>query len=61
MTRAVRLLLGCAPLAGAYLAPSKTLGIVRTGANQLGKVQVRDLAPRLLCVPTHKFEPNPKG
>jgi hypothetical protein len=42
-----------------YLAEGKGLGIVRTGANQLGKVQVRDLVPRLLCVPTHKFEPKP--
>jgi hypothetical protein len=39
-----------------YLAPGKMLGIVRTGSNQLGHVQVRDLTPRLLCVPTNKDE-----
>ncbi len=44
-----------------YVAESKPLGIVRAGSNQLGKVQARDLAPRLLCVPTNKVEPNPKG
>ena len=40
-----------------YAAESKVIGDARVGANQLGRVQVRDLAPRLLCVPTHKFEP----
>ncbi len=34
----------------------KTLGIARQGANQLGPVVVRDLMPRLLCVPTWKNE-----
>jgi len=44
-----------------YDAPGKTIETVRTGQNQLGKVQVRDLIPRLLCVPTHKFELKPNG
>jgi hypothetical protein len=39
-----------------YLAPGKMLGIARTAENQLGKIIVRDLTPRMLCVPTRKDE-----
>ena len=40
-----------------YLTPpGKTVGVARNAENQLGKLIVRDLTPRMLCVPTRKYE-----
>ena len=33
--------------------------LLRRVENQLGVSQIRDLIPRWLCVPTHKYEPLP--
>lgn len=36
--------------------PGKMAGVARNAENQLGKLIVRDLTPRMLCVPTRKYE-----
>jgi hypothetical protein len=36
--------------------PGKMIGVARSAENQLGKLLVRDLTPRMLCVPTRKDE-----